>query len=142
VPGVRQARKPEAASLETGLPPVDPPRCACVNCRTLDALPDRLQGWPGAYQIPLFHARVVARRSKPAMLPPKSLDDWNYPGIRDTCAERCAEFGDPPCHKLADRAEGLVNPDEPLKPCGECWRDVGVEPGDEFDENAAIGRLV
>lgn len=74
---------------------------------------------------------------------PKALDDWNYPGIRAACADRCAETGDPACHELIDRAARGINPDlEPMKPCGECWRDVGVEPGDEFDEDAAIGRLV
>lgn len=73
-----------------------------------------------------------------------ALDDWNYPGLREACAERCAEFGDPPCHELRARHERQVNADsvDPIKPCGECWRDVGVEPGDEFDEAAAVGRLI
>lgn len=54
-------------------------------------------------------------------LPP--ADDWNYPGLRKACANRA---------------------DGPLCaiPCGECWRDVGVERGDEFDEAAAIARLL
>lgn len=78
------------------------------------------------------------------MLPPRSLDDWNYPGVREACAGRCGDVGDPPCYELNERGARLTNPENqpPFKPCGDCWRDVGVEPGDEFDENAAIGRLV
>lgn len=29
-------------------------RCTCPECRQLDALPERLQGWPGAFQLMLF----------------------------------------------------------------------------------------
>ena len=77
------------------------------------------------------------------MYEPKSLDDWDHPGIRDACAERCAGFGDPPCHELIANGQRAINAlGTAMKPCGECWRDVGVEPGDEFDEDAALGRLV
>lgn len=31
-----------------------PEHCRCAECRMLDELPEELQGWPGAYQIPLF----------------------------------------------------------------------------------------
>jgi hypothetical protein len=77
-------------------------------------------------------------------MPNPPLDDWNYPGVRDACSNRCGEFGDPPCYELGERAARGVNADttDPIKPCGECWRDVGVEPGDEFDEDAAIRRLI
>lgn len=69
-----------------------------------------------------------------------ALDEWNYPGLRAACAARCNDNGDPACHEMND--SGPVSAPYCNKPCGECWRDVGVEPGDEFDENAAIGRLV
>ena len=117
-------------------------RCSCPECRAGDALPARLQGWPNAYQIPLFNLHT-ARRIAPVMQP-RSLDDWNYPRLRDACTDRCAAVGDPPCHELNDRALRGVNADDHthLPPCGECWRDVGVEPGDEFDEEAAVGKLL
>lgn len=62
------------------------------------------------------------------------------PRLRAACAERCAESGDPPCHEL--EGTGPINRPFVWKPCGECYRDCGVEPGDEFDENAAIARLL
>lgn len=34
--------------------------CRCRECLDGDALPDRLQGWPGATQFRLFPARSVA----------------------------------------------------------------------------------
>lgn len=52
--------------------------------------------------------------------------------LRAACTERCAVFGDPPCYAVVNDC----------KPCGECLRDIGVEPGDEFDEAAAIRRLI
>lgn len=64
--------------------------------------------------------------------------------LRDACAERCAEFGDPPCHELENRTRNSRFNDvmEPIKPCGECLRDIGIEPGDEFDANAAVRLLL
>lgn len=32
----------------------EPERCTCAECRELDALPDRLQGIPGTWQMKLF----------------------------------------------------------------------------------------
>ena len=100
---------PMGAATRKGRKP--PPRCTCHECRTGDGLPAHLQGWPGAYQIPLF---------------PR--------------AKRCAGFGDPPCYEL----EGSGPIDKPFvwKACGECLRDCGIEPGDEFDENAAVRALL
>lgn len=57
--------------------------------------------------------------------------------LRDACTGRCAVVGDPPCFTLGDAAYKAG-----MQPCGECLRDVGVEPGDEFDEAAAIARLL
>lgn len=62
--------------------------------------------------------------------------------LRDACAERCAMVGDAPCWAL--------NPDQGIDggvdvretPCCECLRDIGIEPGDEFDQNAAIRPLL
>jgi len=71
---------------------------------------------------------------------PPALDDWNFPGLRDACAARCGEDGDPPCYAM--NGQGPVDAPYNNKPCGECWRDVGVERGDEFDESAAIGRML
>lgn len=128
------------ATIHTLRPADDAPRCRCADCRAGDALPDHLQGWPGAYQLALL-ATPAIRRTVAVMNPP--LDDWNYPGIRSACTDRCAEFGDPACHELIESGERAIAADGGLiTPCGECWRDVGVEPGDEFDENAAVGRLV
>jgi len=100
-------------------------RCRCRDCCAGDALPDRLQGWPGAWQAMLFPtaARIPAMPTHP------TFDD---PKLRAACTERCAEHGDPPCFDV------MANP----PPCGECLRDCGIEPGDEFDENAAIARLL
>lgn len=56
--------------------------------------------------------------------------------LREACRNRCAEFGDPACWEIDPRGRA----DTP--PCGECLRDVGVEPGDEFDEGAALRRLL
>jgi len=36
------------------------------------------------------------------------------------CAERCAEFGDPPCWRLPE----LVEPCEHITPCDECLADI------------------
>lgn len=63
------------------------------------------------------------------MIMPAFLTDQR---LRDACRNSCAEFGDPPCWEVAPMS----------KPCGECLRDVGYEPGDEFDEEAAVGRLL
>jgi hypothetical protein len=103
-------------------------RCHCRECLAGDALPERLQGIPGAFQT-TFIAPMPAPERREAMSRP-TLDD---PKIRDACSERCATFGDPPCWEI-----GVLDP----KPCDECLRDCGIEPGDEFDENAAIRRLL
>jgi hypothetical protein len=36
-------------------------RCVCPECASGDALPDRLQGWPGAFQLKLFAKPVFDR---------------------------------------------------------------------------------
>ncbi len=62
--------------------------------------------------------------------------------LREACRERCAESGDPPCWELnpGDGIQGGVDVRYP--PCGDCLRDIGIEPGDEFDEAAAAARLL
>lgn len=62
-----------------------------------------------------------------------SLPNFTDHRLRAACTKRCAEFGDPACWEI-----GVLDP----KPCGECYRDIGIEPGDEFDEDAAIARLL
>ena len=42
------------------------------------------------------------------------------PALEKSCAQKCAEFGDPPCRKLPD----LVEPCEHITPCGECLAEV------------------
>lgn len=44
-----------------------PERCTCPECVELDALPERLQGIPGAYQMRLLPAgrRMPSRRLRP-----------------------------------------------------------------------------
>lgn len=37
-----------------------PSLCRCAECRAGDALPDRLQGWPGAAQLMLIAGLEVA----------------------------------------------------------------------------------
>jgi len=38
------------------------------------------------------------------------------PRLRDLCADRCAEFGEPPCWRLPS----LSQPCEHITPCAEC----------------------
>lgn len=59
---------------------------------------------------------------------------FDDPKLRSACQDRCGNFGDPACYELDDPTCHV--------PCGECLRDIGIEPGDEFDENAAIRRLL
>jgi hypothetical protein len=106
----------------------DEGRCACAVCRALDALPERLQGWPGAWQTSWFNVTPPIKETETMSLPTFETDMK----LRDACQERCAIVGDPPCWEV------MRNP----KPCGDCLRDVGIEPGDEFDETAAIGRML
>jgi hypothetical protein len=101
-------------------------RCACRECREGDALPERLQGWPGAYQMTFIETPASYRRTAMAM---PTFDDTR---LKSACQDRCADVGDPPCYEVVPGC----------KPCGECLRDIGIEPGDEFDEDAAIGRLI
>jgi hypothetical protein len=107
-------------------------RCRCRDCRTGDALPAHLQGIPGAYQttfiVPGWAGAVTVRSD--TMPLPTFADEK----LRSACQDRCADYGDPPCYEL----------DDPTchKPCADCLRDIGIEPGDEFDENAAIGRML
>lgn len=62
---------------------------------------------------------------------------------REACRERCAEFGDPPCYEIwQDSPSPAEQRDGKWVPCAECLRDVGIEVGDEFDETAAVGRLL
>lgn len=110
-------------------------RCSCAECRALDALPERLQGWPGAWQSSWFKVRRPIKENETLSLP--TFDD---PRVAEACRARCADFGDPACYEL--NGSGPIAAPYCNKPCGECLRDVGVEPGDEFDENAAVGRLV
>jgi len=44
------------------------------------------------------------------------------PALEEICAERCAEFGDPPCHRLPE----LVQPCEHITPCDECLADFAA----------------
>lgn len=69
-----------------------------------------------------------------------TLPSKDDPRLRDACAERCAESGDPPCYALD--GTGPINRPFIWKPCGECYRDCGFEPGDEFDADAAVGLLL
>lgn len=69
-----------------------------------------------------------------------ALPDFNDPRLKAACADRSADFGDPPCYQL--NGSGPVDAPYCNKPCAECLRDCGYEPGDEFDENAAVGRLL
>ncbi len=71
-----------------------------------------------------------------------TLPTFSDPRLRSACQDRCAEFGDPACYGLTERGKRNNYPIEAIKPCGECLRDIGVEPGDEFDESAAIGKLL
>lgn len=61
--------------------------------------------------------------------------------IKAACRERCAEFGDPPCHEL----EGTGPIDDPFVwvPCSECLVDAGEipPPAPTRDPDAAIGDL-
>ena len=104
-------------------------RCSCAECRALDQLPDRLQGWPGAWQSNLFlMAPVMA--PKLSEIPDK---------VREACADRCSEIGGPPCYEPDGPAP--VDAAFVWRPCGECLRDCGIEPGDEYDAAAAVGDL-
>lgn len=69
-----------------------------------------------------------------------ALPTFKDPALREACRNRCGNFGDPPCYEM--NGSGPVDAPYCNKPCGECMRDVGYEPGAEFDENAAIGRLL
>ena len=62
--------------------------------------------------------------------------------LRDACTERNAQAGDPPCWALNPEMGIYGGVDCRYKPCGECLRDAGIEPGDEFDEAAAAARLL
>jgi hypothetical protein len=56
--------------------------------------------------------------------------------IREACAEKCAEFGEPPCYELdADvwAKEG---------PCADCLRYCGIETPEPLDPNAVVERLL
>jgi len=113
-------------------------RCHCRDCRAGDALPAHLQGIPGAYQTTFIvpgWAGATIPRSKAMSLP--TFDD---PGLREACRVRCADFGDPACFEM--NGSGPVDAPYCNKPCAECMRDTGHEPGDEFDESAAVGRLL
>lgn len=63
------------------------------------------------------------------------------------CADRCAEFGDPPCYDLhrekviAFEEDGDPDPGRWI-PCDDCKRDAGVEVVDEIDPAAAIRPLI
>ena len=37
-------------------------RCRCAECLDLDALPERLQGVPGSFQLKLFPAKKRRKR--------------------------------------------------------------------------------
>lgn len=114
------------------------PVCRCQECQELDRLPLHLQGIPGAHQLTFIvpgWAGATIPRSEAMPLP--TFDD---PGVRKACEARCEEFGDPACYKM--NGQGPVDDPYDNSPCSDCMRDVGYEPGDEFDENAAVGRLL
>lgn len=56
--------------------------------------------------------------------------------LRSICQDRCAEAGDPPCHRLD--LGGL-----PWTPCSPCLVDAGEpEPPAPLDPNAVIRNLI
>ena len=63
---------------------------------------------------------------------------------RDACAERCAEFGDPPCWEVvADMKRELGERLGPAwSPCADCFRDIGVEVVDPIDPAAIVSPLL
>lgn len=75
--------------------------------------------------------------TKPAWM---SDPRWSDEKIREACLNRCGADGDPACFEM--NGQGPVEKPYDNAPCGECLRDVGIEPGDEFDEGAAIGRML
>lgn len=114
-------------------------RCRCRECVTGDALPDHLQGWPGAWQMTLFQPVLT----KVVMTMPTIPNFQDSPKAREACAKRCALVGDAICWEL-NAGMGIAGGIDLRyeKPCGECLRDIGIEPGDEFDEAAAVARLL
>lgn len=55
---------------------------------------------------------------------------------RAACAERCAEYGDPPCYEM-DRREGTE-----WKPCDDCLRDIGAPVAEPLDPDAVLRPLL
>jgi hypothetical protein len=45
--------------------------------------------------------------------------------LKELCADRCADCGDPPCYMLPE----LVSPCEHITPCAECLADLGGDHG-------------
>lgn len=58
--------------------------------------------------------------------------DFTDPALMKACQNRRAMNGNVPCPLADIRA----------LPCGECLRDCGIEPGDEYDEAAAVARML
>lgn len=107
-------------------------RCNCRDCRLGDDLPVYLQGIPGARQLTLLITSNAEGKIK--LADPLGWTD----ALRAACADRCE--GDPPCYEM--NGSGPVDAPYCNNPCGECLRDCGIEPGDEFDEAAAVRRLL
>lgn len=101
-------------------------RCQCPECRAGDALPEHLQGIPGAWQAKLFPDGG------------RSMED----PARASCRERCAIAGDPPCYDVhRDMIEdGTATGD--WKPCADCLDEIGCEAVDPLDENAVVRPLL
>lgn len=97
-------------------------RCRCTECRAGDAFPDRLQGWPGAYQLAM-------------PMPSSQLGEIHMvqDPCRTACQNRCAEFGEPACYEVL---EGEWHP------CDNCKRDCGIEVVEPIDPHAVIGQLL
>lgn len=55
---------------------------------------------------------------------------------RSACAERCAEFGEPPCYEICG-GEGV-----PWTACSDCLMDIGCDPIETIDPAAVIRNLI
>lgn len=97
-------------AVPSALPAVEIIECKCAACRAGDALPEHLQGIPGAKQL-----AFVAPAREPALT-------LHLSKLRAACAGRCAAYGEPPCYEF-DNASAWHEADW----CKECRSDAGED---------------
>jgi len=55
--------------------------------------------------------------------------------LESICAERCADFGDPPCYQVVENWSAA-------KFCADCRRACGIEVPEPIDPNAVVRPLL